>query len=756
MANYQLYRSNVYLGGQMKYDIILGSENNEIYVQDFHMTPISNSVPYNKFNKEDLLKYDHQENISKFYSKISGYFYNDFADPNLTSLYPLIKDGDSRLNYDSTYEMGCRRSQVYQLYQKQFEFFCPLWIEQLQEGENLEFEFQIYSDDKLSNCILKKRLKFQINPNLNQNSYHNKFIQYLNNYLSYIKTRNTENVNDWVLDIQQNGTGIQGVEVSTGLNKIVKDNHLLSNLTSRERPVLETNNMIISELQNNKLICKQLLNFNFCFNIKDLCDLFIIKELSYNPIYIKIDTYVNDNLLELKDFYSNHDFIRKIECGLKDHTTNSNNQVLDYLKDNLCLDLINKNKIIQNTTHWCLSENNSYHFNFYNGFAGILNGNNLIVKNLDTPDISSNIYDNQKNQWWSNVLDYREYTLIDEINIQIIDKIIEKIFANEPVNDIFSEWSIKNNYIKNIHYDTQSLSSNSIYYCLIICRNDIFFNTQIWYPKSLNYDQSYKEYNTQSNKFILIKNGNKYYIISLVRESEQKSFLPLNRFLTHEIFTMNNIDDIFTIFFNVLKTATEKNNIVIQIPFNITPYKESSPSLTSSEISYYKTSKNAVLERQIGKIKPYFIDKNDIYKNFVYYKWNLTDNKWKNKNNYLMYKNSLFLPVYPSIGYYTLNCDEESYDIQKDLYDNLIEYHKFQTNKIINLYDQISTQLESELNENGEYKPIKTIIEDYIINLYNGLSDKKDWILDLYEYKSNLIDTMKDGKYTYNVEIKLK
>ena len=73
------------------------------------------------------------------------------------------------------------------------------------------------------------------------------------------------------------------------------------------------------------------------------------------------------------DIFSNHEFIpkrslssdtysQKIERSgalKKFKIDNSENltsfNVLDYLRDNRCIDIIDKNKIIQNTCHWCNS-----------------------------------------------------------------------------------------------------------------------------------------------------------------------------------------------------------------------------------------------------------------------------------------------------------------------------------------------------------------------------------------------------------------
>ena len=106
MNNYQLYRTNINLGGQMKWDIILnniqGDTTNSLYVSDFHLSPISINLPYNRYAEESLLNYSHLENIKHYFKSIEGSFYKDYSDPLLTTDEPLIvkETGDkTRMNY---------------------------------------------------------------------------------------------------------------------------------------------------------------------------------------------------------------------------------------------------------------------------------------------------------------------------------------------------------------------------------------------------------------------------------------------------------------------------------------------------------------------------------------------------------------------------------------------------------------------------------------------------------------------------------
>ena len=114
--NCQLYRSNVLLGGQMKYDLILDSDGAQTYVKDLHITPISSRAPYNKYTVDNLFFYNHHENIVSFYKKFSGSFYNDFINQQLGYCNIIVESAfvslrshslSSSLKYGDTFSNTC-------------------------------------------------------------------------------------------------------------------------------------------------------------------------------------------------------------------------------------------------------------------------------------------------------------------------------------------------------------------------------------------------------------------------------------------------------------------------------------------------------------------------------------------------------------------------------------------------------------------------------------------------------------------------
>lgn len=155
ITNYQLYRTNIKLSGQMKWDIVLKSGGNDkLLIDDFHLTPVSDNVPYNRYVQENLMNYSHLENIKSYYHQIEGSFYESYPDPILASNEPLIVDDDydSKISkikdqHDDTLECGLKRMS-YSIYGNQFSYFCPIWISNYNSSSDKKLRFEITLSSK--------------------------------------------------------------------------------------------------------------------------------------------------------------------------------------------------------------------------------------------------------------------------------------------------------------------------------------------------------------------------------------------------------------------------------------------------------------------------------------------------------------------------------------------------------------------------------------------------------------------------------
>jgi hypothetical protein len=250
MENFQLYRTNILLGGQMKWDLILDTQGSNLVVSDFHLSPIN--INYPKYTEENLLNYPHQENLKKYYKEHEGLFYELNLDPRLSHDYAIVSDIKEEI-YEDSFEAGPKNG-LYQLYQKPFEVFCPLWLEYL----NGDLQFELIMFTETGKKISSKTVKID----------GTKFGDYFYNYIKYLGL--DQGIDD-VLDINFNTkkATITGIKLDSG-NLIKQDiSNIIPNLLYRERPMVEFTSMLMNLFKDTKIAVRQLFNFNFCFDAND-------------------------------------------------------------------------------------------------------------------------------------------------------------------------------------------------------------------------------------------------------------------------------------------------------------------------------------------------------------------------------------------------------------------------------------------------------------------------------------------------------
>lgn len=775
MNNYQLYRTNVLLGGQMKYDLILNSSGNNVdIIDDIHISPISDRAPYNKYIKDDILNYSHQENIKNFYKNMSGSFYKDFITPVLNNPYPL-PDNYNEDNYESTYEMGCRRKN-YQLYSKQFEFFCPVWIEQLSDLSKIKFEIRIKTTLEQSAeqpLLISKIIKFN-----------DKIEKYFNDYIKFVKI---DSGKDWILDINKLCSIVSGLNVESGTNTNVELNHFYKDLIYRERPLLEFNNMIINELNKNKLIAPQLFNFNICFNLDDLLSDFVMMNLYCQPVYIDINVLINDEALCKKDIFSNYEHIKKkvLSVDTYSQTIYRNNElekftiqnidlvdfnVLDYLKDNKCIDLIDKNKILQNVCHWCNSADPSYHFNIYDGFSLLFKKQSEYIEipyySENIADLNSSTIDVEKYQYpyWCNC-----YNLSKNDSEQLINEILNQFYNHDYLFSTFSS----NCVVKNINYKTLK-DIKPINVVMLEINHPIDSEPSEQYWQNWDFFKNFKD-NYNGSDWIYIEIGEGIDTIKLLyNEIIREVILVVYKYDKHTYKTKLIYKNILPILsesdvqilselYDILSSPNLSGLDIIKFSNGLVHNRANSPSISSQEIEYYKAKSNKSVARLMGKIKPYFISEDDVYKNYQYYKLKYDETPIE----YKMYSQSIYEPKYPSLNYTALEYTDVLYtydtnhEYLKTKLESCLESHHYTVNKIMHLLSYI--EYERVISDNNLH--IEDLVKDCIREkyqiLFNSSNNEEEsnkmltYIVNKYELTKSYIE-MDNNKYVYKIQIRLK
>lgn len=224
--NYQLARTNTYIGGQMKLDLTLNKGSDELYVEDFHMSPVSNYTGYAWGTDSELLNNRHSENISDYYAKTKNFFFEDCLNPALDTKYPIYSPNYPIDTHDNDCLMGLYRLDR-KTYGKSYGFFCPFWITDPAKFLDTKFVFKVfkyrninpiddvvysyteedwtkifkeeypsYTDEQIAQLVASKLQELIDNPikvpvcrtplNMHElvgKAFHNKFVKYFNEYM---------------------------------------------------------------------------------------------------------------------------------------------------------------------------------------------------------------------------------------------------------------------------------------------------------------------------------------------------------------------------------------------------------------------------------------------------------------------------------------------------------------------------------------------------------------------------------------------
>ena len=756
MNNYQLYKTNVLLGGQLKWDLIINSTKNTLNVNDFHLTPISNNTSYTYKNDENLLLNSHQDNVKLYYRNNKSFFYSECLDSIFLHNQPVLCEENTLINtYCNTYDMGCKRTKHFNLYKKQFEFFCPLWLEQVSEP----ISFKIEVKNKANKILGSNTLVLDITDE--NEKFHNNFVQY---FKKYINEAGLKKGNDNVINIQFNDISVvNGLNVNTGLFETKKINNLSENILSRERPLMEVDNFIITSFPDNNIICKQLFNFNLCFNLEDIFSKSICKLLYGEQLFISVKTFIGDNELELKSFDTEYDYIENNIQKYSAIDIKEKYNVLDYLQDNKYIEFINKNKFCQSICHWSLSDNNDYIFNVYEGYAGIMaeetnDGNYKIYRNKhqykNAPNLTANIHDLENNAagWlniykvniWNDFYKYINYT--DKYKTQGIH-----LYPN------------MSKYVNNIQYNIDNLSwinKNKIFdkYIIGLLVDDILLSQIIQSFNVITINNSVTLYLIKHNDILIFVTNNLnnlafynvYNNLNNISKIEDNDLEFLYKFMSNKI---------------IPKTIVFNNSLFyIETVFPLQTVKvKEIEYIENNNMIYY-------IQRYDGKIKPTFTDKC----NTLYYKDYISETKLKN-SIYALYNHLNVEPLYPSINYNSIkkitNYSYDNYPMikvsefdneEQPIYSNNFEYSWFNNSSCLILKDEINLiiELNFKLIEN-DFNSIYSIINKTIQNFYKLSNDNENlinYIHSLYEYSYNweYKSEQEINIYKYNIKLKLK
>lgn len=735
MNNYQLYRTNILLGGQLKWDIVLNkvktmasnATTDELEVSDFHISPISHNVPFTYNQDSLLLNSSHQDNVKAFYKNTKGHFYNKCLDSSFNNSWPIIHtDSETPTIYSNMYDAGCKRAKKFGVYNKQFEILCPVWIEKLDEDISFKFSISnIIQNNKLSSKnqvleIANAVLNFK-NDNI-KSDYHNRFVNY---FKKYISDAGLDNGSDNVINISLSNqtSSIDGFNLESGQFEIHKCNDLAKSFIELERPLIENDNLIIRTFENNKMICKQLFNFNFCLNIEDIISTTTFNNFIGSNLKISVVVKVGDKELEKRDFYTEYECIKAPKNLVIDKDLN----ILDYMSDYRFFDIMDKNKLCQTVCHWSAIDCENQLFNLYKGFDKsndtILSEENIIyVKDAEqfNKQISKDKAIHIKDSHYINGIKYSK--LPDGDGIYLIGAVISDA----------SELSAISNKINNgfVH---------------------ILVNNELIIIKQKGTD----------NFYIILTTSEKYLSLNTLKNLLDKYLKSAK--------ANSNYKEQYYIHLNQLNTMFNSKVLPTRVKFNKTLNCKvvNGPDYRVDEIEYYIVNNtfNSVA-RYDGKIKPTLKKiKSDNIPNTIYYKEKLSANDLES-SIYANPNNIKYKPKYKSIGYFGIkSINNASYNkIPEDfIIESNPEYTWFDTNNFLLLKSEIIASKKSKKDDN-QTMSLDDAVNEIIAETYKyDKSNPKDkseilYVKSLYNVSNNLEYESDENieNYIYNITLKLK
>ena len=765
------------LGGQLKWDISIDNGSNGLYVSDFHITPISRRVPYNRYAHDHLLNYSHLENIKSFYKDIEGSFYQPFADPILTNEQPYLYHpsiGHESIDlHDGTFDMGVQRAQ-YSVYGKEFEAFCPVWLEDMYDGDSVKpLTFSFYLRNKTVDGrfvdLAVKHLTLDFSKASEDNT-HTRFLRYLNDYIKSIQ------LDDRLIKIDFDKTSgvMTGIDALTGLVKTIDISNLTKDILSQERILMETDSMILDRFATNHMIAKQLFNFNFVFDIEEFFSQQVLSMMKGSNLYMDVRVKVDGDELEIKDFYTNYDtvFKNRVPDLVTTNVPGQDVSIFRDLLDNKDVDIVAMNKMTQTICHWSLADYNDYIFNVYDGFAG------YVMTMEDQTGIAEPMSLTKVNQSAPDIWSDKQVDALNNIgwlNIGKIGSWQQYLNMEQDVDDWIAQSSPIDNWINMCRYDKSAVSElkqADVEHAIIVFVDSALSNNDaadICWSK-IKVSAKAKARNeiavipTGANSCIVVRHiaGAKLLMLITVRtETESVDGLTFAGF--QKLISDMDEGSVLGKLKKMMGSATQPKVVTFD---KILGYmRADGPMIKTPEVSHYEIKSTKKLFRLDGYIKPTFVSP---AKNQMYTKKCYTEDDEFAKSVFATYTKTGYPAHYPNkIGYYPFNYfelslnpkDEKGRVISNtgDVYSQKTypyEYKWFTLSRILVLDKEISIRLVGDGT-----KSIKNLILDYIKEKYSTTSDGQAYyIYDQYNmtYDWEYLSPTEIDKYIYTIKLVLK
>lgn len=739
----QLAKTSPYLTGQFKLDVELYMSDGVIRTGDCHVSPLADNLGETDSSDVPFFNCKLTDSIKRLYNRLGDNF---FCDSPSISAEKILYNNKWTDTYDHTYQAGVSRMR-YEKYGKQFQLLCPVWTDTADEllGGKFTFKVRGWNTDVLTcetDLVLSQDLV---------NSLH-----------EYMDGMTSDLLN---INLDREEVTVKGLDVTSG-TVVTKDvSYMLEKMLDRERPVIETDSLLCQLLPANKMIARQLINLNFCFNITDIMPPYLANGMELNrwTIWVDMKHWSNDSGeadenselvdTEYRDLYTNYtevpSYVTDDANGFFDQSRNA----LDYLEDHHCIDYIFTNKVTQPIFHWALVENPDYLFNFYNGFSPVNRG-------TEQDTLTEGLFFNQPNPYqkeykpgtntltWCNILDIRSTT--DGLQrLQNIGLDADKNFT------MFSGSANSMRWINGMKFEFGWESFPQKIYINIVYANESLIS------------QIGSAYSPQKPYLYCHDSTGSQYVVSILLDPSNPTALDsctlwnilnnskLSTSFNGNAYPSGNQFDV-GIFLTELSAMFSNYVYPWKVVFNKSLYADrvESPSTDSKEIRYYKSDVNhtSSLYRYTGSLRPMMppIGIGNYY-NVDYFAKVMSEDflATEQGNAYNNFLKTGYSQSYPSIGYFPLEYEIASETPSLTRYPEQYEVKWGKNGRIWCLPEEITleftTGTENPITEADIYGFLKTELCRRVSSQYptgdpNAPAFSETWDCQLrsaYKYKVN-------------------
>lgn len=618
MQNYQLYSTNILLGGNMKFDFVLDAAK----VDRIQITPLSDKVPYNYTVNDNTKNQSLIYNIRKFYKDTCGYFYDDCVDEVLQSDWPIVSNAEKTI--DDTFMMGCKEV-ANKYHGKQFEMLVPMWLGSNPKNITITLEINVDDEPIWSNDVC-----------VYDNESDTSLDKYLKAYFATLGEVDFDNLLN--IDFEHQLANVCGLSVEAGQVATIDMTKLLNILTECERPMMEVDSLLCRAFSDNKLIVRNLFNVNLCFNLDDIIagTQIYIKNLEYT---ISARVKIDGEYITPVDFYTNYKNIDREYISMNGGSLQEHTNILE--ENDKYIELKNKNKIVQKYFHWSLVDYPTYLFNLHSDCSGVFNVGNGDVFCDGYSGISGDLLNSNSFIPWAGVYNYQSKDGRDIDDSEFTNKYFDLVLkANTQQIPFIYEFTSGIKYKPDVDDSLKKLR-------LAI----VLFNGQ---SVKNSITETYESFNEEGEllfKFNIYNDDNTAIIFT--KDLNNVTFKAVREWLN------NTEGNKLAPFRNIMNSYVQPS--VITINQKIVPKLAEGPSKDCREIEYYKANINMKLMRYVGNLMPYFIKiETDFAKNILYYKKKISEESFKVQ--YLQYK---YKPLYESIGFYSYGILDNIYNDRK-------------------------------------------------------------------------------------------